>query len=123
KRFFSSFAAVLAISSAAFAQVPTLPDYQKDGKPDEAYVCDNGQTTARYYLHDDWSILEVNTASGDVLVDMVGRGGMGFFVKQTGADKMPAVSHEEWDTALLEKAPAVYHALHGTGPSDCAPKK
>ena len=115
KRILVIIVAILALSSVAFAQATALPDYQKDDKLIDTYLCDGGKTTVKGYAHNEWMIDEIRTASGDVFV----RSSMGLFMQLAGSKEMKRVTHKEWDEALKAKAMAFYNALHNSGPTDC----
>lgn len=115
KRILAVFATLLIPAAVAAA---TLPDnYRTKGQLDGPYICDNGKTTVKHYLHEDWDVIDIFTASGDLYVNMESADGLFLFVERPGT-KMTEITHDEFDSALQEKAPAVFGVLHGD-PSDC----
>ena len=113
--------ALFAVSSvfAPALAASALPDYQKDGKMEYTFACDKGQSTVRKYTGEGWRVLEVQTAAGDVFVDLRDAE-LKFFMKLSSSSEMQGVTHKVWDENLQAKAPAVFYEMHGGGQSDCA---
>ena len=111
--------ALFAVSSvfAPALYASALPDYNS-GKLHYTSVCDKGQSTYRKYTGEGWRVLEVQTAAGDVFVDLRDAEWK-FFMKLSSSSEMQEVTHEAWDENLKAKAPAVFYDWHGGGPSDC----
>lgn len=115
KRIFAIVVAIMAISSLALAQMPTLPDYQKDGRLAGTWLCDSGKTTVKGYKHKEWFADETRTSSGWIFVES----SKGFYMQAAGSTEMKKVSHPEWDAELQKQSLSVYNDLHGSGPTDC----
>ncbi len=115
KLFFIAFVAIIAIASVAFAQTPTLPDYQKDGRLGTTYLCDSNKTTVKDYYHKDGVFAEIRTSSGAIFVNSP----MGFYMQAAGSKEMKRLPHKEWDAELEKQSPDAYEIMHFSGPYHC----
>ena len=113
KRILVILVALLAISSLAFAQTPTLPDYRKDGKLNGTWTCDAGKTVVRGYSGSPWNILEIRLAQGDILVYMDTEDdnqvlNLLYFIKDNGSSEAKAVRSTEFDKVFAKRAPMAF---------------
>ncbi|MBI2637754.1 MAG: hypothetical protein HYW88_02530 [Candidatus Sungbacteria bacterium] len=121
KRIFVFLAALLIIPAIALGI--TLPDYQKDGKVTETWICDHGQTTTRTYADKDemWAAYEITASSGDILVYLQSVNGQGFFMKRAGSSEMAESTFEEFDPLFKKLAPETHKSFTGRS-NDCVQK-
>ncbi len=114
KRFFAIFVAILAISaisSTAFAQAPTLPDYQKDGKLTATYLCDSGKTTVRDYVSPKWTVYEIRTESGRLLMIVTTQDGWSLFIQDAESATAKEFPLDSFDKIFVNEAPMARASL------------
>lgn len=121
KRFFAAFAAILAISSMAFAGALMLPDYEKNDVLIDTFGCDGGTTDVKEYNHEDWNVIVIRPASSEIFVDMASKNGPGFFMQAAGSTEMKAITQKEFNEALAKSSPASFSQLRNRK-SDCKRK-
>ncbi len=104
KRFLVAFAAILAVSSVAFAQIPTLPDYEKEAKLIGTAKCDNGETTVTAYRKSedyfDYFIEVTQTKSGNMFYLMGTGTGPHYFMKAAGQPQAEEMDAQSWSKAI-----------------------
>lgn len=116
--------AIFIIAGVYVFKKSDLPDYQKNGRLEITWSCDDDKTTVNVYEASkwpagNWAADEYLISSGDVVVEYFSQDkNDGFHVKLAGTKKFKAISYEEFNALLREKAPSAYNYIHGMS-NDC----